>query len=291
MKLIKAKQLVTTTNSFGWFGAKYNLNIYRGCNFGCIYCDSRSSVYNVGNFDEVKLKDNVGGLLEKELSSKRKTGIISLGAMSDPYNPYERKYKATRTALHVINKYRFGLNITTKSDLILRDIDMFKRINQHSEVIVSLTITTMSPKITRLLEPGTPSTKERFAVIKQLSDAGLYVGITLMPLIPFLNDTWENVKGIVQEAARAGVKFIYGGFGVTQRKGQIEYMYEKFDRHFPGLKQKMIDEYNYEYSCGSKNNLYEPFRKLCKEYGIVTKMEDIVKESKEYIKERQVSLF
>jgi len=291
MKTIKAKQLVSTTNAYGWFGARYNLNLYRGCNFGCIYCDSRSDVYQVKNFDEVCVKENISGLLEKELKSKQKTGIISMGAMSDPYNPFEKKEKATRRALELINQYKFGVNITTKSDLILRDIDLLKKINQHSEVIISLTITTADDRLRALIEPKSVSTKRRFETLKILSDEGLYTGITLMPLIPFLNDSLENVLDIVERGFKAGIQFIYAGFGVTQRAGQMEYMYNKFDEYFPGLKNKFIKEFKHNYSCGTRNNLYEPYKTRCKELEIRYKMEDIIQGAKKNIKEQQVSLF
>lgn len=293
MKTIKAKKLVTTNkhDGSGWFGAKYNLNIYRGCNFGCIYCDSRSNCYHVDNFDEVKVKENIAGLLEKELSSKRKTGIIGMGAMSDPYNSFEKNEMATRKALEIINKYKFGVNITTKSDLILRDIDLLKKINQHSEVIVSLTITTLDDKLAKKLEPHSPTTSRRFEVLKRLSNAGIFCGITFMPLIPYVNDTLENVLGVVEYGFRAGINYIYAGFGVTQREGQMEYMYENFDQHFPGLKERFIKEFNYEYSVYRDNGLYEPFKKRCKELEIYTSMKDIVSYSKDFIKEKQISLF
>lgn len=291
MKTVKAKKLVTTSNSFGWFGSRYNINLYRGCNFGCIYCDSRSDCYQVENFDEVKVKENVKEMIHTELKSKQKTGIITMGAMSDPYNSYEKTELATKTALEAINTYKFGLNITTKSDLILRDIEILKKINSHSEVIISLTITTLDDRLAKLIEPGSPPTSRRFEVLKELSDAGLYCGITFMPLIPYLNDDLENVLGVVKKAHEAGVKFIFAGFGVTQREGQMEYMYEKFDQHFPGLKQKFIKEFNYKYSCESRNSLYEPFKEACKKHDIVYKMDDIVSRAREFVKERQVSLF
>ncbi len=291
MKTIPAKKLVTTTNGFNWFGAKYNLNIYRGCNFGCIYCDSRSDCYQVNDFDEVKLKEDIEGKLEKELSTKRKTGIVGMGSMSDPYNSFEKKEEATRKALKIINKYKFGVNITTKSDLILRDIDILKKINQHSRVVISVTITTLDDDLAKKIEPGSPTTSRRFEVLKQLSDAGIYCGITFMPLIPFINDDLDNVLGIVEYGFRAGVNYIYPGFGVTQRDGQREFMYEHFDKLFPGLKEKFIKEFNYKYHAYRENGIYEIFQKRCTELEIKTKMADIVEGAKEYVKEQQLCLF
>lgn len=291
MKTVKAKQLILTSKSTDWFGAKYGVNIYRGCNFGCIYCDSRSTVYNVGNFDEVKIKENYLELFEKELKSKRITGIINLGAMSDHYNTFEKDEHATRNILKLINKYKFGVNITTKSNLVLRDIDILKKINKHSEVLVSLTITTIDDRLRKLIEPHSSSTPERFMALKTLAENDIYTGITLMPLIPYLNDTLENVLGIVEEAKKANVKFIFAGFGVTQREGQMEYMYAKFDEHFPGLKDKFISEFKGSYGCGRKSNIHDEFKKKCKEYNIETTMKKIMSGAQKYVTEKQVSLF
>ncbi len=291
MKTIKAKKLIATSKSTNWFGAKYGVNIYRGCNFGCIYCDSRSSVYHVDNFDEVKIKENYLELFENELKSKRLSGIISLGAMSDHYNSFEKELEATRNILKLINKYKFGVNITTKSDLVVRDIDILKEINKHSEVIVSLTITTNDEALRKILEPRSSSTKARFEALRVLGENGIYAGITLMPLIPFLNDNKENVFGLLEKAHKANVKFIFPAFGVTQREGQMEYMYDSFDKHFPGLKEKFIKEFNYEYSCGRKHDFYDDFKNRCKKYGIITKMSELILEASNYVLEKQVSLF
>ncbi len=290
MKTIEAKKAVYKTKNLHWFGGMYNLNIYKGCNHGCIYCDSRSSCYQVVDFDTVRVKDNIVHLVERDLKSFKTKGVINLGAMSDNYNPYEQEYKYTRSILQVINNNYFGLNLSTKSDLVVRDIDLFKQINKHSAVLIGLTITTADDLLSSRIERNCSAPTNRFKALKELSDAGLYTGVLLMPILPFINDTEENIRSIVEKSYEAGVKYIYPFFGVTLRDNQREYFFDVIGEE---LKNKYISTFKESYSCSSLHSkkLYKLFETLCRKYNIVYKMEDIIKESKKYVSIKQETLF
>lgn len=293
MEYINAKNIVSSNGYFGWFGNKYNMNIYRGCSHGCIYCDSRSSCYQIKDFDKIKAKNKAISIIEKELKIKRKTGIIGTGAMSDPYNPYERKYEFTKKSLNLVNRYKFGINITTKSDLVTRDINVFKKINIHSPVLIGITITANNDYISKKIEPYAPLSSHRFKAIKTLSENGIYVGIVMTPILPFITDTKENIYSLVKRAKECKAKFIYPYFGVTLRRGQREYFYLKLDKYFPEMKEKYKKTYGYRYECDSlkKDELGNFFVSLCEKYDIKYKMDDIIKEAKNNIKTKQLSLF
>ncbi|MFZ5969137.1 MAG: SPL family radical SAM protein [Bacillota bacterium] len=294
MNLIPAKTIISRTpHNDGWFGYDYNMNIYKGCCHGCIYCDSRSVCYGIENFDEVKAKENALAIIERELKSKRKTGVIGTGAMGDPYNPFEVEHKLTRGALELIHKYGFGVNMLTKSPLVTRDIDLYERIAAHSPVCVKLTITTFDDDLCKKIEQNVEATSKRFEAIKELSKAGLFTGILIMPLLPFINDTEENLVSIVQVAVEAGAKFIYPAFGVTLRQNQRDYFYQQLDRLFPEMKQNYIKTFGYSYQCVSPNakRLWQVFIPLCHKYGILYKMQDIISAYKQGYGDKQISLF
>jgi DNA repair photolyase len=277
-KLIKGKMLLQKVKKGNsWFGYDYNMNLYRGCLHGCIYCDSRSDCYEVGDFEEVKIKINALEILEKELASKRTKGMIGMGSMSDPYNPYEKKYELTKKSLSLMEKASYGVFIITKSSLILRDIDVLKAINNKSKAIVGITITTSDDDLAKMIEPHVSSTSERFEALKVLNEAGIDAGVLLMPVLPFINDTLDNVKGILEKAHTSNAKFVYPWFGVTLRDSQREFFYEKLDKHFPGLKKKYEMRFGNNYACESPNVklLYETLGDICKNKGILYKMEDI----------------
>ncbi len=291
MEFIYAKKLVQTVKSdYPWFGVDYNMNIYRGCNHGCIYCDSRSSCYQVHDFDTVKVKQDAPIKVENELKSKRKNGVIGLGAMSDPYNYYEKKLKYTKDVLKSISKNQFGVFIITKSDLVIRDIDIFKSISNHSVCNVALTITTYDEELKKEIEPYSPSSSDRFDAIKELSDNGIYTGILMMPILPFINDSIENIENIVKRASEVGANYIYPYFGVTLRDNQKDYYFMNIS---PKLVKKYKTIYKDSYMCTSLNSksLKKHFEMLCIKYGILYKMDDIINESKTFIKNNQISLF
>ena len=241
MKTIPAKTIITKTKKpAAWFGANYNMNIYRGCCHGCIYCDSRSDCYRNPDFNTVKAKENALQLIRDDLRRKVKTGVIATGAMSDPYNPFEKDEQLTRNSLELINAFNFGVAIDTKGPLVTRDVDILADIKSHSPVIVKMSITTADDHLSKIIEPGAALSSQRFSALKELSDAGIFCGVLMMPILPFINDTKENIAAIVTKAKEANVRFIYPAFGVTMRQGNREYFYEQLDKYFPEYKEKSL---------------------------------------------------
>ncbi len=294
MEFIPAKTIISGYAEHNtWFGNNYNINIYKGCCHGCIYCDSRSECYRIDDFDIVRAKKDAIALINKELKSKKRTGVIGTGAMSDPYNPFEKQYSLTRGALELINIHGFGASIATKSDLIIRDIDILKKIKNHSPVLIKITITTCDDLLCRKIEPFVATSSKRFSAIKELSDNGIFAGILLMPVLPFLEDNEDNISGIVNLAYENGAKFIYPAFGVTLRQNQRDWYYKKLDETFPGIKQKYIHQFGNNYECRSPKAkvLWQLFQRECDKFGILYKMEDIIQAYKQEYKENQLSLF
>lgn len=294
MELIPAKQILSQrTYNENWFGTNYNMNIYKGCSHGCIYCDSRSECYGIGSFDKVRGKDKAIDIINTELKAKRKKGVIGTGAMSDPYNPLEKEYNYTRKALELIDLYNFGVAIATKSELITRDIDILKSITTHSPVIVKITITTTEDALGKKIEPKASLPSKRFEAIKILSQNGIFTGILLMPVLPFIADNEKNIINIINQAADNGARFIYPYFGVTLRQGQREYFYSKLDENFKGIKNKYIEEYGFSYECSSvrSKELWKIFKTECDKKGILYKMSDIIKAYQSPYEKEQLSFF
>ena len=294
MEFVSAKTIISGYADHNpWFGNNYNMNIYKGCCHGCIYCDSRSECYRIDNFDVVRAKKDALALINKELKSKKRTGVIGTGAMSDPYNPFEKKYSLTRGALELINSHGFGVSIATKSSLITRDIDILKKIKSHSPVLVKITVTTCDDELCKKIEPNVGVASKRFSAIKELSDNGIFAGILLMPVLPFLEDNEDNISGIVNLAHESGAKFIYPAFGVTLRQNQRDWYYKKLDENFPGIKQKYIQQFRNDYECRSPKakELWKVFQKECDKFGILYKMKDIIDAYKQGYETDQLSLF
>ena len=294
MKTVPAKTIVTKMKKpAAWFGTDYNMNIYRGCCHGCIYCDSRSECYRNPDFSTVKTKENALLLVRDDLRRKVKTGVIATGAMSDPYNPFEQKQLLTRHSLELINAFGFGVAVDTKGTLITRDIDVLTDIQAHSPVIVKMSITTADDNLSKTIEPGAAPSSARFAAIKTLSDANIFCGVLMMPILPFINDTEENITMIVEKAKLAGAKFVYPAFGVTMRQGNREYFYEQLDKHFPDYKEKYIGRYRNNYVCTSPKarKLWGLFVSLCKQHGLLYDMKDITYAYKRPYENEQLSLF
>jgi DNA repair photolyase len=274
IKEIQAKTILTTVaKPDPWFGNKYNMNIYRGCQHQCIYCDSRSECYQIENFQDILVKINAPELLEKELSKKKIVGSIGFGAMSDPYLPVEKKYQLTRQCLQIIQRQHFPIHIITKSALVTRDRDILQAINKIYAAI-SFTITTADDELAKKIEPYAPLPSQRLKAMRELSDIGIYTGVTMMPILPFIEDNVKNIRTIVEKTAEAGGKYIIAGLGMTLRDRQREYYYQKLDENFPGLKEKYIATYGNSYGCMPRNSkeLYNEFYKQCKKYGIATKI-------------------
>jgi len=294
MEFIPAKAIISGySEGNSWFGNNYNMNIYKGCCHGCIYCDSRSDCYQIENFDTVRAKENALNIINDELRKKTKTGVIGTGSMSDPYNPFEMKYQLTRKALEIIDNYHFGISIATKSDLITRDIDLLKRIKEHSPVICKITVTTTDDSLSKKIEPNVCVSSKRLEAIKKLSDAGIYTGILIMPILPLLQDSPENILGIVRLAHQNGAKFVYPALGVSLRSGQREYFYQKLEELFPGqnLMQNYIKLYGSSYECHipKAKELWQLFTSECEHLGILYKMQDIIASYKKGYDYQQLS--
>ena len=248
------------------------MNLYRGCQHGCIYCDSRSRCYHMDHrFEDVAVKQNAIALLTAALKRKRRPCMIGTGSMSDPYTPIEGELQMTRRALEVIERHGCGISILTKSDLILRDLDILERINRRSKAVVQMTLTTMDEGLCRLIEPGVCTTQKRIEVLKECQKRGIPTVVWLCPILPWLNDTPENIRGIVESCADAGVTGIVSfGMGVTLRDGSREHYYTQLDRKFPGLKERTMRTYGSAYELRSVHHreLEQLFHRLCAKYGI-----------------------
>ena len=293
MEFIEAKTILQrVTHGEEWFGIDYNMNLYKGCCHKCIYCDSRSNCYQVENFDRVRAKKDGIEILNRELKSKRKKGVIGIGAMSDTYNPFEKQYEITKEALKLISYYNFGVSIETKSNLIVRDIDIFKEINKKADVILKFTITTADDNLSQKVEQGVCVSSERLKAMKQLSKEGIFVGTLLTPIIPFITDSEENIRKVIRLSYENGAKFVFSMGGVTLRENQREYFYGQLDKTFPKLKEKYIKTYGNNYFCYPLNkNLNKIFKEECEKYGLLYKMNDIVKAYKKEIKQEEQLTF
>ncbi len=253
-----------------WFGLKYNMNLYRGCQHRCIYCDSRSECYGVDHFDTgVHVKVNAMERLRDELSRKRVKGLIGTGSMNDPYMPLERERTLTGAALEVIAEFGFPVHVLTKSDLALRDVARFQAIQRRTRAVVSFTITTADDALAAKVEPYAPRPSARFDAMWKLAEAGIETGVMLMPVLPFVEDTDENVTAIVERAVDCGARHVVPAFGLTLRDRQRTYFYAQLDRHFPGLRQRYERAYGDRYSCQSPRarRLYALFERLKARYG------------------------
>lgn len=278
IEYIEAKTIVTGTKDSSWFGTDYNMNIYKGCSHGCIYCDSRSDCYRVKAFDMVKVKKDALRIIRDDLRRKVKKGVVATGSMSDPYNPLEQEQQLTRHALELLHAFSFGAAIATKSPLVTRDIDVLQDVKKQSPLIVMITITTVEDELCQKIEPNVAVSRERFKAIKELSDYGIFCGVLLMPLLPFLNDTKENVKQLLYLAKEHGARFVYPSFGVTLRDRQREYFYQKLDLLFPGLSERYVRKYGERYQCSSNHAkaLYEVTKEECEKLALLSSMKGIV---------------
>lgn len=297
MEFIPAKTIVSGyKENPNWFGINYGMNIYKGCCHGCIYCDSRSNCYQIIEFDRVRIKENSTEIIKKELKSKKTKGVVGTGAMSDPYNPFEEKFMLTREALKAVDENRFGISIATKSDLVTRDIDILKKIQSHSPTIIKITITTYDDNLCKKVESNVCPTSKRFEALKNLSDNGIYAGVLLMPILPFINDNEDNIKNIIKKAYESGAKFVFTyGLGVTLRQNQREYYFEQLRKIFPdeNLDKKYEKIYGESYENGARNyeHLCNVFKEECEKYNLLYKMKDIINDYKNKYEKTQISWF
>lgn len=270
MHFVKAKGILSADNG---------MNLYRGCLHGCIYCDSRSLCYQMDHaFEDIEVKENALELLEQALKRKRRRCMIGTGAMTDPYLPLEQKLQMTRGALELIGKYGFGVTVLTKSTLVLRDLDLLAQINRRTKAVVQMTLTTQDDALCRLIEPGVSVTSQRVTALKAFQDAGVPTVVWLCPILPFLNDTRENIEGILASCVEAGVKGVLCfNMGLTLREGNREYFYAQLDRLFPGLKDRYIRTYGNLYEINSPRNeeLMRLFHETCEKAGMLHDVREI----------------
>mgnify|MGYP003372587307 FL=1 len=287
MHYVTAKSILSASNG---------MNLYRGCTHGCIYCDSRSRCYHMNHaFEDIEVKENALELLEDSLKRKRKKCMIGTGAMTDPYIPVEKEIQYVRKSLLLAEKYGFGFTLITKSAQVLRDLDILKRINEKTKCVVQMTLTTYDETLCRKLEPNVSTTRERFEALKILQQEGIPTVVWLCPILPFINDTEENLVGILNYCAEAKVYGIINfGMGMTLREGNREYFYRQLDRLFLGLKEKYIRYYGNQYVLSSPNEkrLIEIFNRICDKYNMVHDNNQIFEYLRTYEeKEEQLSLF
>ncbi len=265
--------------SKGILSAKNGINLYRGCSHGCIYCDSRSKCYHMDHeFEDIEVKENAIELLEDALKRRRRKCMIGTGSMTDPYIPLEIEIGNVRKALFLIYEYGFGVTLITKSSRILRDLDLLKKINDKTKCVVQMTMTTYDESLCRKIEPNVSTTYERFEALKKFRDAGIPTVVWLSPILPYINDTEENINGILDMCIEAEVYgIICFGMGVTLREGNREYFYKQLDSKFPGVKDKYIQQYGNRYiiESSSNNKLMDLFIKKCSKNGIVHNNEQI----------------
>ena len=256
----------------GLLSAQNGMNIYRGCTHGCIYCDARSTCYQMNHaFEDIEVKINAPQLLEQALRRKRKKCMIGTGAMSDPYLHLERELRLTRQCLELIDTYGYGVSIQTKSDMILRDLDLLKSINRKTKCVVQMTLTTFDENLCMILEPHVCTTTRRLEVLNILKTEGIPTIVWLTPILPFINDTEDNIRSLLEECGKAGVYgIITFGIGLTLRDGDRQYFYQKLDRHFPGMKERYIRTYGnaYELPVPGEKKLMKLVRKECEAYGM-----------------------
>ena len=289
MRTARAKTILSRVKQPDtWFGLAYSMNLYRGCTHGCIYCDSRSMCYGIDDLSDVTVKENAIALLRGELSGRRRKGTIGTGGMNDPYQPLERETGLTRRALEEIDRAGFPVHVMTKSDLVARDCALLESIGKRSYAAVSITLTTADDGLAGKLEPGAPLPSARFGAMRILASRGIYVGVTMMPLLPYICDNDSNLAAIVRKAADCGASYIVPWFGMTLRDRQRWYYYDRLERLFPGMRKRYARRYGRRYYCASPraDELDAAFHGLCDEYGIQPMMRFYQPEES-----RQLSLF
>ena len=287
MHKVKAKGILSAANG---------MNIYRGCQHGCIYCDARSKCYQMNHrFEDIEVKENAPELLENALKRKRRKCMIGTGAMSDPYIPLEKELKLTRRCLEIINRYGFGVTVQTKSASVMRDIDLFTKINDKNKAVLQMTLTTADESLCRIIEPNVSVTKERFETLKAFHENGIPSVVWFSPFLPFINDTKENIDGLLKYCIDAKVRgIICFGIGLTLRDGDREYFYSRLDKHFPNMKERYIYTYGNSYQLTSNNNnvLMNRISEVCRNHRIMFGVENVFSYLRKFeSKTEQLSLF
>jgi DNA repair photolyase len=272
------------------------MNTYRGCTHGCIYCDSRSKCYQINHdFEDIEVKKDAAQILDMQLSKRRNRSMVGTGSMCDPYIPLENELCVTKNCLEVINKHEFGVYLLTKSSRILRDLPLLEEINKKTKCVVGMTLTTLDENLCKIIEPNVSSTLERYKTLKTIRKAGIETIVWLTPILPYLNDTEENLRGLLDFCFDIGVAgIVCFGFGLTMREGNREYLYKKFDLHFNGLKEQYIRDFGEKYECDRKNSskLMKIFKNECIKRGILSTPKDVFDYVQKFeTKSRQLSFF
>ena len=290
---IKAKQLLAKTKNRQWFGTDYNMNIYRGCHHGCIYCDSRSECYQIEDFDTVTYKEQALQILNKELQGKRNRGVVGFGAMSDAYNHLEKKKKLTAGALQLFDTHGFGVSLATKSDLLTRDIPLFQAIQVHSPVNLGFSFSTSHDVLAQKIEHHVAKPSQRFQAIEQCRQADLYCGVLMMPILPYITDNWKLVADLVYQSHAVGANYIYPLFGMTLRDRQRDYYLDKVGKLSQDVSEKYQQHYKNTYYFGSPHakKLWYEFQNLCTKLGITYQMEEIIHHYQKPYQVEQGTLF
>lgn len=270
MHYIEAKTILSPQGGF---------NLYRGCTHGCIYCDSRSACYRIDHaFEDVAVKRNAPELLDAALRARKKPCMLATGSMCDPYLPREKELRLTRRCLEILLNRGFGVSVLTKSDLILRDLPLLQEINRQTKAVAQMTLTTWDETLCRIIEPNVCTTRRRVDALRALAGAGVPTAVWLCPLLPWLNDSEENLRQILDACFDAGVRaIVHFGMGLTLREGDREYFYRRLDEHFPGLKEKYIRRYGnaYEIPCENAAALEEIFHTECERHGVMHRQDEI----------------
>lgn len=292
MQTIPAKTILSGYRNDGWFGSNYNMNLYRGCCHGCIYCDSRSDCYGIDDFDTVRIKENALTILERELQGKRKTGIVHFGSMSDSYNPYEATQRLSRGALELLHTYGYGVCIPTKSTLIARDADVLQAIARRHTAVVNVTVNTVDDELCAKIEPHAPLGRQRLEALAALRKQGILGGVLLMPLLPFILDNEANLAVLTEQAAAHGAQWIYATMGMSARDRQRTYYYQELDKHFPGVRELHHQTYGGTYACHSPRAkaLWAFFAEQCQRLGLLYTMPDITAFIQSQRQQEQLSL-
>lgn len=259
--------------------ANNTLNLYRGCTHGCIYCDSRSVCYQINHpFEDIQVKRNAPAILDDQLQRRRKKAMISTGSMCDPYIPLEEELQFTRQCLQIILRHGFGLSILSKSDRMLRDLDLLEAIHKKTKCVVCTTLTTHDEALCRQIEPHVSTTRQRVEMLKACQRRGIPTVVWMTPILPFINDTKENISALLDACVDAKVHGIISfGMGVTLREGDREYFYTQLDKQFPGIKQRYIDTFALRYVCNSPHNdqLMALLHSRCAQHGILHQPQDV----------------
>ncbi len=284
-------QVIPRQDDQEFFIRHYNMNLYRGCSHGCIYCDARSACYRLDAPGEVRAKENALGILREELRVRRDPGIVGLGGMSDGYNPEEATALLTRGALSLLLRYGYGIGITTKSPLVARDIDLLTQMQKNMPVHVTFSITAADDALAKKIEPGVAPSGERFAAMRKLADAGIPVGTWINPVLPYITDNDQNIAALLRMTKENGGRYAVTHMGMTLRNGNREYFYDALDRDFPGMKWRYVVNYGNAYVLKSPDSerLFALFDAECDRLGLAylfPKINAMIRESGGFAQQR-----